>query len=919
MPRVNTFLHAFNVGIQDPKHLLRVDLERMRLAAETQTNILALTTGPGFTRPGLEYLSSTSGDAITRLKEFVFSVSAAALLEFSAGKLRVRNTTSPAVTDNLITRPTVTAAITSGTFAASTGWTLTTTAGATSTVSGGYLNLTAGARGSTASATQTVTVNEAGTEHALRIVVNRGPVTFRCGSTSGGDEYIGETALQTGTHSLSFTPSDDFYIEFKSSLRPLKRVDSITVEAAGVMELPTIWTEAKLPLMRFAQSADVVFVACKDLKPQRIERRSLRSWSVVDYVANDGPFTIGRTRAVKLKPSVTEGNGTLTADGPFFNPNHVGALFRLSSKNTQQTFSLAGDDQYTDPFRVTGIITVDANYSDRDWSYTITGTWVGTLRWYRSFDDADFGYKQFRDSTGSGTIDITTNVSAVDNEDSDDNAIIHYKIGFEADSYTSGTATVAITYDGDSGDGICRVTGYTSATSVDIEVLQPFKATDYTDRWQEGEWSDNLSYPSAVTLADGRLAWAGDDRFWDSVSDGFDSFDDTIEGDSGPIIRSIATGGVNDVQWLLALQRLLIGTEGSIAAVKSNSFDEPLTPTNNSIKETSSTGVSPIEPVKVDGRGIFVERSGEALMELSFDGASGDYIVTQLSKLTTEIFEAGVAQIAVQRRPDTRIWVVLDDGTCICVVYEPLEEVLAFIPIETDGDFESVAVLPAATQDRVYFVVKRVISGSTVRYVEKMALDGDVKPAAAGRCRVMDAFKIGANDPASATLNVGAHLQGETVVAWADGSPVETSPGVRGEYAVDASGNITIPTAVFTWVAGLPYTCRYKSARLAYGAANGTAMLQKKKVDQVGLVMTDFTRAGIKYGAKFDDATRPLYPLPVMKDGKTAPAIVRSDVAEEETFVFPGEWNTDSRVCIEWESPYTASLLGMVIGIETNG
>ena len=37
---------------------------------------------------------------------------------------------------------------------------------------------------------------------ALRIVIERGPVTLRVGSTASGDEYINETVLRTGTHSL---------------------------------------------------------------------------------------------------------------------------------------------------------------------------------------------------------------------------------------------------------------------------------------------------------------------------------------------------------------------------------------------------------------------------------------------------------------------------------------------------------------------------------------------------------------------------------------------------------------------------------------------------------------------------------------------------------------------------------------------
>src|SRR5690606_24235207 len=135
---------------------------------------------------------------------------------------------------------------------------------------------------------------------------------------------------RTGTHSLAFTPSGStFHINFRSEARALRRVDSCNVEGSGVMELPTPWSASDLRYLRLAQSADVVFVACRGYQPRRIERRSERSWSVVLYQTNDGPFKPAPTRQVKLKPSVTEGNGTLTASSKFFTQNHVGALFRL--------------------------------------------------------------------------------------------------------------------------------------------------------------------------------------------------------------------------------------------------------------------------------------------------------------------------------------------------------------------------------------------------------------------------------------------------------------------------------------------------------------------------------------------------------------------------------------------------------------
>jgi hypothetical protein len=890
--KTNTYLHAFNVGVHDKTALARVDLERMRLAAQEQTNLLCKATGPGFMRPGLEHIASTDGNAEARLKDFVFGASDAALMEFTNQSLRIL------VDDTAITRPTANSTVTNGDFSSSAGWTTTGVGGGVATISGGKLTLNATDIEAIAQCSRSVTTSSAGTEHALRIKVDRGPVIFRCGSSSGGDQYIAETVLRTGTHSLSFTPSGTYYVQFSSKAHVNRIVDSIQVEAAGVMELPTPWTLADLPSVRMTQSADVCFAACDGIKQRRIERRSSRSWSVVEYDVDDGPFQLNANPVVRLRPTAFNGNASLEASAPFFNQDMVGSLFKLSHSGQYIDERIAIEDAYTSSLRVSGI------GDDRAFVFTLLGTWSGTVSLQRSYDDPDTGFVSVQTYIANGTVAI---------DDSADNAIYYYRLGFEPGDYTSGEVQIQISYQGGGGTGICRVVGYTSSTLVDIEILEPFKNSVFTRDWQMGEWSDYSGWPSAVTLSDGRLWWSGGDRIWGSVSDAFESFDEDTEGDSAPISRSIATGGVNDTKWLLSLQRLLIGTEGVVATVKSSSLDEPLTATNFGIKDSSTTGAAAIDPIKVDTRGIFVERAGTALLELIFDGQAADYMASQISKLTTDIFESGVKAIGLQRRPDTRIWLVMNDGTAACMVYEPDQEVLAFIPLETDGDFESVAVLPSLVQDRVYFSVKRTINGNTVRYIEKMAMDTEVKPSTL--CKVMDAFQTGINSPASATVNVGSHLIGETVVVWADGAPVETAYGVRAEFTVNGSGNITLPSAVTNWVAGLPYKARYKSARLAYGAS-GTALLQKKSIDSIGLIMTDFARAGIKIGK--DDPYRGLDALPRQVDGATPDAIVLSDVHDEQQFPFAGDWDTDSRAVIEVESPYTATLLSMVMSLTTN-
>lgn len=842
MPKQNVYIQSFAVGVVDAANLSRVDLERMRLAAELQTNFMPRTSGSMFLRPGLGHLNRTLGDLTGTLKEFVISANDAALLEFTTGTMRVY------VNDALIVRPGVGTTVSKGDFSGTGTWALTATAGATAAISSGTLRLKAGALGSKATAKQEVPVAGAdrGIEHSLFINVDFGPITFRCGSSNGSDNYISETELKEGQHSLAFTPTtSSFWLFFQTASETVKVVEKCDIETAGGLRIDTPWSAGNIPNLRFAQSADVMFVGCDGVPPRRIERRGPRSWSIVKYLVGDGPFMLDRSAPVRLKPGATRGNTTLTSDDNFFTQNHVGAIFRLFHNGQYIRQSLAGEYCFSDPIRVSGVSADGFSADDRDWSYSVAGTWSGTLNCQRSTDAEEFGFKKYHKQFDAGdTSAITSNATDVVQYEDDDNLIVWYRIGFPG-TYTSGTADISIDYDGGGGYGICRVTGFTDNKNVNIEVLRPFKNTVYTSDWLEGMWSPKQGWPSAVALSEGRLFWAGNDKFWGSVSDAYESFDegegDTVS-DSSAINRSIAIGSVNEVQSLLPLQRLEILTNGLEVSVKSSSFDEPLTPTNLSLKSSSSVGSAPIAAIKVDGKGIFADRPARALFELVFSGEDSDYVAAELTRLCASWFSSGIKELAVSRRPDTRIWAVLNNGTCMCMVYEPKQEVVAFIPITTDGTLESVAVLPGTVQDNVYFMVARTINGSIHRSVEKMARDNQAIPAP--RARVMDAYLDGTNSPASATLTGFTHLRNKMIKVWADGQPLtEVVNGltIPKLFAVASDGTVVLDRVVTDYCAGLPYTGTYKSARLAYGAIGGTAMLQKKRINEIGLLLNNLS------------------------------------------------------------------------------
>lgn len=818
-------------------------------------------------RPGLAYLGSIG--SVERLVPFVFSATDTALIELTDSILRVW------VDDELVTRPEVTAAVTNGTFVSDvSGWTDADESGATSAwETGGYLAMT-GTGSLEAIRTQAVTVNEAGTVHALRVVVQRGPVMLRVGSSSGADDYINQTLLDTGTHSLSFTPSGDFYIRLSNRLKRKILVDSVSVESSGVMTLPTIWSASDLPNIRHDASADVTFFACSGKLQQKVERRSTTSWSITNYEPENGPFLVENVDAINITPSGISGDITLSSSAKLFKSTSVGALYRLGSIGQLVSESVTAENQFTGHIRVTGV------EATRNFRIVVSGTFTATVTLQRSVAEPGSW-------VDVATYTTATTVAAF--ADELDNQIIYYRIGVKSGDYTSGTIAVSLEYAGGSINGVVKVTGYTNEQSVSAQVLTELGGTDATDIWSEGAWSPRRGYPSAVALYEGRLWWAGKDKIWSSVTDGFYSFDDEVEGDSGPISRSIGSGPVDTVSWMLPLQRLMVGTAGGEYSVKSSSFDEPLTPTNFNAKRASSQGSKLIDAVAADTRGFFCQRSGSRVYELAYDPETFDYTSIDITSLVPEVGEPGVVRIAVQRQPDTRIHCVRSDGKVAILITDRAEDVRCWVMFETDGLVEDVCVLPSTEEDAVYYVVNR--GGS--RYLERWALESECRGGTLSKCADSHIVTTGQ------VITGLSHLEGESVVVWADGTDA-------GTYTV-VSGSITLDAIYTSVVVGLGYSARYKSTKLIQNIEANRV----KRVNSVGMMLADTHRYGVQYGADFDH----LYDLPGTEGVDVSDDYVWA-AYDKDRFAFEGTWDSDSRVCLKASAPRPATIMAVTIDVD---
>lgn len=920
MPQQTVPLQGFNRGLISPLALARTDVERTRLSAETMVNWTPKTQGAMRLRAGFGYIGASSNNNPAAWIPFVASTTDTALLEITDTMMRVW------IDDTLLTRPSASSSITTGDFSSSTGWTQDNAGGGGCSFGGLGLVMNATSRGGRASAYQSVSTSSGGTEHALRIVVARGPVTFKCGSAVGLDDYVSETTLREGVHSLAFTPTSSYVVQFSSTQQIDRIVTSIAVEGAGVVFIPSPWIEADIDLIRPTQSADVVFVACKGYRQRRIERRGTgRSWSVVKYYADKGPFRGKTADGVVLKVGKTYGNTTLTADRDFFTQNHVGAIFRLFHNGAKGRFVLGGNNQFIDPFLVSGVTpdnargdTGHAGGRDRYWTYSVTGTWSGTITMQRSLIDRDFGYvdaPQKATPHDTGTLDTGANHSTITAnqsetmDDGQDNVDYYYRMGFKGGDYTSGAATVTVNYTGDGDYGICRVTAYNSATSVDVEVLQDFRDTTYTDDWVEGSWSDVWGYPTAVALFNGRLWWTGGAQIYGTVSDDYHNLDPTTEGDAGPINRTIGEGPVDTINFMLPLQRLILGTAGNEISVKSTTFDEPITPANINAKEISTQGSAPLPAVRIDNRGIYVQRSLKRVFELLWQVEANDHVSADLTSLNPDIADGTtITGIAVQRQPDTRVHFTLADGTVAMLSYQPVDQLLCWSKVASSGAsgvVEKVVILPGSPEDQVYYHVKRTIDGGIVRYLEKQAEESVTVGGTV--TKLADSFVV--VEGVTGTMVSGlSHLEGEDVVVWAVGKDM-------GEYTV-SGGAITLSSAVSNAnvVVGLGYTAQYKSTKLAYASGLGTALVQRKRVNYIGLILADTHYQGLEFGRDFTNMDN----LPAVKDGSPVNDDTVHDEWDLDMTPFPGEWNTDSRLCLRATAPKPVTVLAAMVSVNTS-
>lgn len=705
--------------------------------------------------------------------------------------------------------------------------------------------------------------------------------------TRPGTRYVGEVKDSDDRVRLvpfQFSVDAAYILEFGPGyIRVYKDHERLAVEVATPYA-----NVSDLRELQFAQSADVLYIAHNAYAPRKLQRFGDTNWQldIIEFV--DGPYRVENDTDITITPSAASGNITLTASDDLFDSGHVGSLWRLKHSGIVKSASIAAEDNFT------AAVKVEGSGDERAITVRLTGTWSATVTLQRSYDG------------GTTWVDFRTFQSNTDQQIKDGlSQTVHYRLGVKTGDYSSGTVAATLFYDGGETWGYCQITDVHSATSADATVKESFAEATATTGWREGSWSDYRGWPACVALYQQRLFWAGTasqlQTLWASASDDFENFTPGVE-DADSFEFTIAGQEVNVIRALASAQFLWALTSGGEWIARATTQDEPLTPTNIQIKQQTTRGAARIQPVLVDRALIYVQRFANKVYEELFTFESDGYVAFDMTEVAEHIAGPGFVEVAYQREPTPRLFFVRSDGEVSVLTYRREQEVFAWSRLKLrDGDaIESVAVIPGASQDEVWFAVRREIGSATVRYVEYLA------PEDFGADQA-DAYFVDCgityDGAATSTITGLDHLEGETVQVLADGAthPERTVSG----------GEITLVRDASVVHAGLGYESVYKSLKLEGGNPAGTAIGQRKRIWKV--VLSLLRSLGGRLGPSLDDLES--IPYRTVGDDMDAPPPLFTG---ERIVNFRGGHELDPRIVIKRDQPLPLTVLALAPQVQVN-
>ena len=191
------------------------------------------------------------------------------------------------------------------------------------------------------------------------VVMPHGPVTRRPGTY-----YVSDVKTNTAKTRLvpfEFSTEQTYILEFGNQYIRFYKDNGQITSGGSAYEISSPYLTAELFDIKFAQSADVMYLTHNNHSVRKLSRTGHTSWTLTEVTLTDGPYLDANTTTVTMTPGNTTGSGiSLTASGPTFASTDVDRLISFSNgyaKITGYTSSTVVTINIEDDFDNTNAVT----------------------------------------------------------------------------------------------------------------------------------------------------------------------------------------------------------------------------------------------------------------------------------------------------------------------------------------------------------------------------------------------------------------------------------------------------------------------------------------------------------------------------------------------------------------------------------
>lgn len=258
--------------------------------------------------------------------------------------------------------------------------------------------------------------------------------------------------------------------------------------------------------------------------------------------------------------------------------------------------------------------------------------------------------------------------------------------------------------------------------------VTPLQGLCVSTYWAFGSLSVVQGYPATVVYFNDRLVFGGTTQqsqtaFTSKVSTYHDFGISNPQVDSDGITFTMNARRENPIVDLIPLNDLLIGTASTIWRITHSANVGAITPNDISLLPQNFYGEQAVPSVQTGDTVIYIQWGGRKIRDLAYQFQYDKFVGSELTVFARQIFPYGTTAVRMAFAPEPYglLFVVRSDGVlCVCA-YLPEQQVTAWSRYTTQGLFEDVCVVPEMGTYAVYVIVRRVVNGATVRYIERFA------------------------------------------------------------------------------------------------------------------------------------------------------------------------------------------------------